>query len=231
MFQCNNCSLATLVMKAYDLRTFQFEAPDWLRTQQFLVMAKVPPETTSEQFRGMLQRMVEQRFHLTHHREQREMQGYELVVGKGGPKLSASSPSQPAPDPTAKRDDTKVGKDGFPDRPGVFNTPAGHKIRMNDQSMGQLAVMLTHPASRPVVDATKLRGTYDITLYWSSDTVTTETPPTPDLRNAGGDSDALRLGPSLTSALQSQLGLKLEPKKLLIDVFVIDHIEKTPTEN
>jgi uncharacterized protein (TIGR03435 family) len=222
LFECGNCSLATLVMRAYDVRGFQFEAPQWLWAQQFLVTAKVPPGATKEQFQAMFQHLIEERFKLSYHRRRKEVDGYQLVIAKNGPKLQEHV-AQPPPDRVPSPTEAKMGKDGFPDKVGFYSTAAGHKLRFNDHSMSQLAMDLTPSAGLPVVDATGLRGSYDITLSWSSSNLAATSA---EPRNTDNES-----GITLVGALQSQLGLKLEAKRLTIDVLVVDSIEKAPTAN
>ncbi len=223
LFECGNCSLATLVMRAFDVRSFQFEAPQWLWTQQFRLTAKVPPGTTKEQFQAMFQRLIEERFKLTYHRHKKNVDGYLLVVARNGTKLKEHTAVTP-PDPIRSLSEARIGKDGFPDQVGLYNTPSGNKLRYTNQSMAQLAMNLTPAAGLPVVDGTGLGGTYDITLVWSSSV--SAVPPESEL----GDNER-EPGVGLLGALQSQLGLRLEARKLSVDVLVVDQIEKTPVEN
>jgi len=82
--------------------------------------------------------------------------------------------------------------------------------------MATLARQLTNQLGKPVTDATTLKGTYDVTLSWAADSaVTTASDPAPDL----------------FAALEQQLGLRLEASKTTIEVVVVDHVEKVPTEN
>jgi uncharacterized protein (TIGR03435 family) len=76
-----------LLLKAYDLKPSQIVGPDWLDTEYFQNEATMPPETTNEQFRAMLQNLLSDRFKLKIHRETKEVRGYALVVGKNGPKM------------------------------------------------------------------------------------------------------------------------------------------------
>ena len=73
-FNCENCSLSNLVTQAYDIRSYQLSAPSWLATERFIILATVPEGATKEQFHVMLQNMLKERFGLTFHREQKEMQ-------------------------------------------------------------------------------------------------------------------------------------------------------------
>lgn len=83
-------------------------------------------------------------------------------------------------------------------------------------SMERLADFLARRLDRPVVDLTELKGIYDFKLEWTPE----------DSKATSADA-----GPSLFTALQEQLGLRLQPKKLPVDVLVVDHVERVPTEN
>jgi uncharacterized protein (TIGR03435 family) len=106
-----------------------------------------------------------------------------------------------------------------PAEPGVPGTTLGRGIlRGKSISMAQFADMLSSRLDRPVQDLTALAGVFNIQLEWTPDEV------------AAVDSDEAA-GPSIFSAIQAQLGLKLETRKLPVDVLVVDHVEKVPVEN
>ena len=173
----------------------------------------------------MQQNLLAERFKMTFHHEQREAPSYDLVVAKNGAKMKEAEPPPPedpdAPKPAAAPPARKVDKDGFPIlAPGRQWNAAmdGNRWtqRVTDASMGNFARYLANMVGQPVNDATGLKGKYDFILKWIG------YPGRPI------DDDS---GPNIFEALQAQLGLKLESKKTMVDVLVIDHIEKTPTEN
>ena len=84
-------TLMNVLLRAYDVKSFQAVGPDWLNSERYDVLAKVPEGTSKEQCNLMLQHLLAERFHLSAHQEKRQLQGYELVVGKSGSKLKASS--------------------------------------------------------------------------------------------------------------------------------------------
>jgi uncharacterized protein (TIGR03435 family) len=86
--------LRRLMMRAYNVAYYQIQGPDWLSTM-FVVDAIMPPETTKEQLRLMLQNLLVERFKLAAHRETQEIPGYSLVVAKNGPKLQESTGNPP----------------------------------------------------------------------------------------------------------------------------------------
>ena len=90
LFICDSCTLANLVMSAYHIQPYQLAAPSWMESERFTVNARVPVGATAEQLRLMQQSLLEDRFKLTYHHEAREMPRCELVVAKGGPRLTTS---------------------------------------------------------------------------------------------------------------------------------------------
>lgn len=213
LFRCMNCTASELVMKAYEVESYQVSGPDALHTP-LEITAKIPFGATQEQMRLMLQKLLADRFKLAFHREKRSADGYDLVVVKDGPKLKEP---QPDPDPATPpvRLQTKVGPDHFvvfpPGQPAgrITTFRNGDKVTTaaGRASTGQLALELTRSLHQPVVDATGLSAKYEFVLYWVLE----------DL-------------PTLQQALQ-KLGLKLERKKISADAFIVDHVEKVPVAN
>lgn len=218
-FTSSNMSLTTLLMRAYGIKRFQLSGPSWLDTEYYDVAAKVPEGATREQFRLMLQNLLAERFKLTLHHQEKEMPIYELVIGKSGPKLkeAGAKDGRPETPPVGAAGDGKD-RDGYPVfQPGENGTRVTDfhaRIHYAQMSMDQLAVELSGHAGRTVRDATGLKGRYDIGLAWVSD-------------RAPDDVS----GPTLFSAIQDQLGLRLEAKRGPVDTLAINHIERVPTEN
>ena len=226
-----NIGLGAVIGKAYDVKYYQISGPGWFDSERFNIIATVPPRTTKEQFRLMLQNLLADRFKLALHKETREMSIYSLTVARNGPKLKKAAPDPPpdANDAADAAPDGSAGKlaadaEGYPAlRPGmtmaIMSTPIGPRARLaNKENMEWLAGMLSGQLGRPVVDGTGLTSKYDISLYWI--------PQRPDSIAADDPN-----GPDLITALQQQLGLRLEPKKGPIEVLIVDHAEKTPTAN
>jgi uncharacterized protein (TIGR03435 family) len=194
----SNATLSDCLKFAYSLTTdAQIAGPDWINEKmvRFEVTAKAPPETPDDQLRLMLQTLLQERFQMTLHTEQREMTHYELVIGKNGPKLKESTVGPAQATGTARLDG----------------------IRSNRMQMNRLAAMLSRMTRMPVLDKTGLTGFYQFDLRYADEVSKTpaETP----------------AGPSIFTAVQEQLGLKLESKKGPVDVLVIEHAEKVPLEN
>jgi uncharacterized protein (TIGR03435 family) len=222
MFSCENITLAALVITSFNLPNYRYSGPDWMRSVRFNIAAKIPPGTTKEQFFLMMQNLFADRFKLQFHWEKKEMQTYNLVVAKGGHKIKESIPGD-SPVASQAAGPPKEDADGFPILPPgrkriLLEGGGGHvAMRWADETMDQLAYYLSAQLHTPVNNATGLTGKYDFTMRWISD--------------SPGQPTTEETGPNLVRAVQEQLGLRLESKKGTIDILVVDHINRVPTEN
>jgi len=203
--------------------------PDWVNSERYDVEAKVAPEDapklkdlTPQERWEMLRAALEERCALKFHHETRELTVYALVVAKGGPKLQPAKPEDKTGEPGpgrglgARSAGMSIGDKGM--------TMTGH-----GSSMAFIARTLSLQMGSTVVDKTGLTGIYDYTLQFAPDeNMRGEMPSAVGL--PGPDDAAGSQGPSIFTAVQEQLGLKLEARKEPVDVVVIDHMEK-PTEN
>ena len=228
----NYPTLRTLLMTAYDVKTYQLSGPAWLDTERYDIAAKVPAGTTQEQVNKMWQNLLVERFSIELHHESREFQVEELVIAKGGTKLKETTldPAAPLPPGPPQRD-----KSGELTSPGVVSTifpdPNGaHALTVaKAQPLAQLASMMTNALRRPVLDKTGLTGKYDFKLEYAIDLTGFPLPPgAPDPVPAAGASTPM---PDLASAVQQQLGLRLVAGKAILEVVVIDKAERIPTAN
>jgi len=186
-----NWSLITLINAAWDLGPGQMSGgPAWLGSDRYDIVAKTSPNATQADLRIMLQALLAERFGLVTHRETKETAVYALVAPKGAAKLKPAAGDQRLP--------------------VIFAPPA--RLMGNGSSMPALALALTRPAGRKVVDRTDIAGAFDFTLTWSAD-------------------DGADGAPSLFTALQDQLGLKLEPQKGQSEILVVDHADRVPSAN
>jgi len=245
----SNVSIKELIRQAYGVKDYQISGPDFLASTRFDVLAKLPPDTPRSKVPEMLQALLAERFKLTIHRETKDLPMYALVVGKNGSKMRESEPLDPnAPPPGSgpgPDGPPRIGKDGMPQfPPGAARGPMmmmngrGH---LNAKMMGMsgLVNMLSNQLDRPVLDETGLKGNYDFTLDWTPDEsqrpnfIPGLPPPPPGAGegHAPSASNPEANGVSLFTAVQSQLGLKLDAKKGPVELIVVDHVEKTPTEN
>jgi uncharacterized protein (TIGR03435 family) len=248
-------SLSDLIAIAYRVKAYQISGPDWMSAQRFDIMAKLPAGASQDQAPEMLQALLAERFKLTIHRANKDIQIYALVAGKNGPKLKESAPDEPtapAADGAAPSTDTSLRISGDPQKGMTVSNGLGSgtvKITMANgamhmesakMSMTQFAEALSRFLDHPVMDMTEIKGNYQVALDLSME----------DIMNAarsagmqgpgpGGGGMAGRgpaegasdpRGSSLFNNVQ-QLGLKLEARKAPVDLIVIDHLEKLPTEN
>ena len=249
----SNASLLDMIRIAYALKEYQISAPDWSATTRFDVVATLPPDTSREQYLLMWQNLLAERFKLTVHREKRELPAYSLVVAKGGPKLKESDlndltppafnsgPGGPPPPPLPPPPAPGAGAAG-PNRGGAMIMSGRGRLAAKHMTVSALADLLGRQMDRPIVDETGLTGSYDFNLdYLPDEGQRMMMPGMPMLIPAGGGGGGEGRGPadglpdnngaSIFTALQAQLGLKLEAKKLPLEVVVVDRVERVPTEN
>jgi len=226
-------TLKMLLTLAYDVREFQISGgPGWINTERYDITAKSehsPEEenlqgdprkmseeqrkTVGEQMRERLRALLADRFQLVLHRESKEQSVYALVVAKGGPKLQQSE-----------------GKEGSGPK-GMMRMGRG-QLSGQGVALQMLTQSLSSQLGRPVIDQTGLKGNFDFKLEWTPDPGQSgggpfggapppgaDAPPPPDPN-----------GPSIFTAVQEQLGLRLESQKGPVEMLVIDKVEK-PSEN
>jgi uncharacterized protein (TIGR03435 family) len=193
----------------------------------------VPEGTSKEQFHQMMQTLLAERFQLVLHHEQKEMPVLELTVAEKGSRLKAAGTARTEDDPWEITPYT-VGKDGYPEFPAGRSGLAGADGRYRwtgyGVSMAEIVNTLSFHLGRPVVDATGLRGKLDVDLRWGID-VAPLTERAGPREQAGEMAESGAPGPALMRAVRDQLGLKLNSKKGLGDMVVIDHVEKVPSGN
>ena len=223
-----NLNLKQLILFAYQIKDSQLSgASGWIDSDQYDITAKAEGPATPDELRLMMQTLLADRFKLSLRHETKEMPVYALVVAKDGPKLHENKEAE-----TQKQDlRPEDGKPGDP-KGAPFKGRGMHMGRgmLSAQAapLNILADSLSRQLGRVVIDKTGLTGLYDFELKWTPDESQGQMFKGVD----GGDSapppDAS--GPTLFTALQEQLGLKLESQKGPVEVFVIQHAEK-PTEN
>jgi uncharacterized protein (TIGR03435 family) len=239
--------LKVLVINAYGVKDFQIVGPDWLNDDgeatRFAIDATMPPDTTREQLRLMFQNLLADRFKLEIHRETRDLPKYSLIVTKNGPKMKESAESQPPGTPATSPSRGGPGREsldkyGFPIYPrrpegGTWTLLINGRGRLGgDRATMQDLVNALMSSHLPgfVTDDTGLKAKYDFILTYSTPRFPepVDADLLPWMVNPPELSEPL---PDLFAAMESQLGLKLQAKKGPVDVIVIDHIEKRPTEN
>lgn len=213
-FSTSNVTLKELINFAYDLKDQQLSGgPGWVNTETFDIVAKPEGSPKPDQIKLMLQTLLADRFKLTMRRESKELSVYNLVVAKNGPKLTESKPDTSGPGGSPMRN-MRMGRG---------------QLEGQQMSMSMFAGVLSKFAGRTVLDKTGLTGSYDVKLEWTPEVGETQIGPPGD--GPGGPGPASESsGPSLVTAIQEQLGLKLDAQKGPVEVFIIERVEK-PTEN
>ena len=204
-----NFTVEGMITLAYNLHPTQLAGgPDWTRTEHF-DMDILPDHEglpSLEQARGIVRKLLADRFALKTHYESKQLSVYVLSVAKTGPKL------------------TKSGAD--PSSPPGMGGPPG-TMMMRNGSMAEFAQVMQNVLDRPVLDQTGLKDRYDLKLRWAPDESQYGGRVPPQNPDNGAAAEAL---PSLFTAIQEQIGLKLEAQKAPAKVMVIDSVEK-PSAN
>jgi len=193
-------TLMSLISRAYGI-----QQPDsvsglsWLSTERYEIDAKAPEPAKQGQFPAMLQTLLAERFHLRVHRESKDMRGYALVAVKSAFVLPPADPNEP-------KSSTSSG--------------SGHLV-YSGITLGDFAIALGRLMAQPVLDATGIDGTFNLTLDAAPDSL-----PGLNARTKPTESPY----PSVFSALK-QLGLALEPRNVTVHILVVDSADRVPVPN
>jgi uncharacterized protein (TIGR03435 family) len=211
-------TMKLLIRNAFRIQDFQIVGgPGWMEADRWDIQTKAEENASPVQVNEMLQTLLADRFQLKFHKETRELPVYELVVAKGGQKLQETRPDGP---PVAGPRGESLGR-------GTMVVGRG-QLAGSGMTMAQLSTMLANTLGRTVIDKTGLTGNYDVKLSWTPEPgqggLLGGAPPPP----APVDPDAT--APSIFTAIQEQLGLKIDSGKGPVDVYVIDRVEKPATE-
>jgi uncharacterized protein (TIGR03435 family) len=199
-----NETLRVIVTFAYGIQGWQISgAPGWFDTDRFDISAKAEGDPSRDDMLRMFRALLEDRFRMKVQRETKEGPIYELTVAKNGPKLQEAKPLN-----DNERADVRTFRTGSPQQTAVSLARVGRHA-----SMAMLASALQGQLSRPVLDHTGIKGDFDFKVEFAA------------------DDSHLDEFPSLLTALQDQLGLKLEPAKGPVEMFVIEHVDRVPIEN
>ena len=224
-----SATLKSLITWAWDIRDFQVDGgPDWVDSERFDVSARSPRPVSEATMRLMVRRLLAERFQLRSRVESRQMQRYVLRTaradGSPGPGLKSAPINcaqvlaerfgAPAPDGSVEPECAW--------RVGI--SPPVARMFADGAPIPQFAALLERFLRRKVVDATGLKGAYDIRLEFSSDQLPMAGPP------ADAPAAQPRDGLSLVTALQDQLGLRLQSERGPVDVLVIESAQR-PTPN
>jgi uncharacterized protein (TIGR03435 family) len=234
---------------------------DFSSANNYTIVATIAPGTTKEQFRTMLQNLLAERFHLVFHKETRDFPGYELVVDKGGAKFKEVATSQNAGSPAVTDPrailEAPAGDDGFPKLPGsrvisqMSRNGGPTRTKYQERTMAEFvsnlgyligasqgkSVLDGHLQPR-VVDKTGLTGKYTFILEYYDGAAAQlgrmfPSGAAPDAGNAASPAATdPGGGPTIFSAIQKQLGLRLDKVAAVpLEMIVVDSVDKVPTEN
>ena len=237
-FMATGLTTKRLIEFAYNLKDDQLSAgPSWINSERYDIDAKeadslvealqnLPLDQRADQIRLMVQSLLADRFKLRVNRQTKELPVFALVVAQNGPKLTQTSIAPPGPADTSPQESPRG-----PMISGGRGQFTGTAVPIS--LLADALARLPEIGGRVVLDQTELKGNYDFKLQW-----TPESPTPPSSATGPGDSsqppgnasvpDAS--GPSIFTALQEQIGLRLESRKGPVDVLVIDHIEE-PSPN
>lgn len=234
VFNAKNMPLLGIISQAYGVQGFQiYGAPSWTRSETFDIVAKPEvsegagpsKETSAARWANLLLRLqglLESRCSLKVHRETKELPVLDLVVAKGGLKLLPSEclvfdPQNPPPNPPSGENPKFCGNLGQ-HRQGELS---GY-----GNEMATFVQWLARQTNRTVIDKTGYAAKFNVKLEWTPEILAGG----PNAEGKGENPAPGANGPSLFTALQEQMGLKLENSKGPVEVLVIDHVDR-PTGN
>jgi uncharacterized protein (TIGR03435 family) len=233
-------SLADLIPYAYRVKRYQLAGPGWMNETRWDILAKIPVGQPADRAPEMMQNFLAERFKLAIHRENREQSVYALVVGRGRLKIKEATADEA--DVDGSLSNVRINNDG---RSGVISggatgtvrvTPGpngGMQIEMAKITMAALADMLMQYMDRPIVNATELKGNYQVTLDLPTDPM--QGMPASQKLTAILGLGSFGMAPDTSGGAIFQavkdLGLELKLRKAPVEMIIVDHVEKTPTAN
>jgi len=218
-FSWSNATLRQLIQVAYEVRPFQLiSLPDWADTARFDLTATASYPASPQEMNVMLQRLLADRFDLNVHRDKRELSVYALVLarrdGKLGPGIHSAAVDCQAI--AAKPLDSVTAQSDYA---GCAPEMGLSRMKIHGFQMPGLARALMRILDRPVVDKTNLTGAFDVELSWTPDPtmLPNGVPSAPNVTSGA---------PSIFTALEEQLGLRLVSDRAPVDVLVVDRINR-----
>lgn len=221
-------TITRLLHLAYGLDFDQITGPTFIGTENYAIAAKVPPGTTKDEVKLMWRDLLAERFHFQSHLVQKNFASYELLIAKGGPKLKKSDGGPTQPGFPVPRTGQKWAVTRVP--------PRTQRLTFRDTTIAEFIQRISWAFSNIVreneltlgriVDKTGLTEQYDFTLEFAGQIGGpggAYPPPLPD-----GQTDT---APFLIDAIRQQLGLNLSEGKTMLDVMIVDHVDRVPTEN
>jgi uncharacterized protein (TIGR03435 family) len=221
-------SLADLIAYAYRVKRYQVSGPGWLTETRWDILTTIPSGQPADRAPEMMRSLLAERFKLATHRENRRQPVYALLVGKGALKIQPA-----AADAEVNRDNGPVFSGGTTGtvRPGYG--PNGLRLQLASITMPAFAGMLTQFTDRPVIDATKLKGNYHVTLDLPADLMSGMPAAQKLTAFLGLGSSGMVPDTAVAAIFQvvKDMGLELKSRKDPVETIVVDRAEKTPTAN
>jgi len=207
-YELRNASMVDLIRTAYDVSEDRVSGgPSWISSDRFDVIAKIPPNTDAPTSRLMLQQLLAERFDLKVRNDNQPISVYVLSAGKGRHKLKATEGAQSG----------CQGVPGGPPQPGVIPY---QQVTCHNLTAAAIAENLHQMApaylDKPVIDETKLDGSWDFDVKWTG---------RGQLAAAGAD------GISIFDAVDKQLGLKLDLQQRPMPVILVENVNRQPAAN
>ena len=239
--RCSGLAMKDFLAMAYQMRQYQISGPDWISSERFDIIAKLPEGSNRDQIPAMLQALLTERFRLKAHRDTKDFPVYGLVVAKGGARMK-ESPLDPEPE-TAEAGKGAVNVSATGGRGGTtVNFGRGSSFSMGNNkfagkklTMASFAETLARFVDKPVMDFTELKGNYDFEFEFTPEDFRALMIRAAIAAGVVLPPEAMRAiegvsGDSLFTAVQT-LGLRLESRRAQLEILVVDQLQRLPTEN
>ncbi len=237
--RCVLLSLRDYIRMAYKVKDYQILGPDWMAAARFDINAKLPDGATREQVPDMVGALLASRFLMKMHRDTKEFAVYALSAGKNGLKMKETpadaDPAEAGKDAVNVTATSSNGSTMIDLGKGSSMMVGNNRLEARKLTMPAFAETLGYFIDRPAVDMTEIKGNYDFTLEFSPEDFRAMLIRAALINGALLPPETLKLleaasGDSMFVSIE-KLGLKIEPRKAPLEVLVIDHIEKSPTDN
>jgi uncharacterized protein (TIGR03435 family) len=224
---CTQATVGSLIAPAFAVEVYQYQnsQPEMKILDTYSISARLPQGATQEQFREMQRNLLEERFGLKWHWKESDATVYRLVRDPEGVKLHESAPDAAPAVVTygGRPPGVALGKDRYPvlpeGVPALIGMANHNRWRSSNVTTADIAYVLRWEFRTDVIDETRLTGHYDVDLRWE----------TPQMEYA--PLAPPYEGPEAKTEFRNKLGLLLEPVKGKIRTFVVDHVDRVPTEN
>lgn len=229
-------TMRDLLGSAYRVKVYQISGPDWIATERYDINAKLPSGASPEKLPEMTQSLLGERFGLRAHREKKEMPVYALIVGKPPLKLNEVKVDRNAPAPAAVEVSGTGGANGVSVNMGNGSSYSlsGGTFTATKVDTATIAAVLERFTDRPIMDLTELKGVYDLEFSVSLEEMQTMMIRAAIAAGVQLPPQALRLldngGNPIIDAVE-RVGLKLESRRMPVEMIVVDRVQKTPTDN